>query len=60
MLQIVPIQSAIIPGYTHIGIHRNHRGMTKFENEDDPGFASVAGELGRWVKELKSISGKLS
>jgi len=26
--------------------------MTKFEDENDPGFKAVAGELRRWVKEL--------
>ena len=26
--------------------------MTKFEDEDDPGFKAVAGELRRWVKQL--------
>jgi hypothetical protein len=26
--------------------------MTKFEDENDPGFKSVAGELRRWVKEM--------
>ena len=56
--QVVPMNSAILPAYTSIGIHNNHMGMTKFEAEDDPGFKSVAGELQRWVKELKPMSGK--
>jgi protein SERAC1 len=50
--QVVPLDSAILPGYTPIGIHSNHMGITKFEDEDDPGFKSVVGELRRWVKEL--------
>jgi hypothetical protein len=28
--------------------------MTKFENEEDPGFVSVTGELRRWIKELST------
>jgi hypothetical protein len=28
--------------------------MTKFEGVDDPGFIAVAGELGRWCRELWS------
>lgn len=53
VLKVVPKHSAILPGYTSIGIHENHIGMTKFEIEDDPGYVSVVGELRRWVKELK-------
>lgn len=52
------MNSAILPAYMSIGIHSNHMGMTKFETEDDPGFLSVTGELQRWVKELKTVSGK--
>lgn len=26
--------------------------MTKFEDENDPGFIAVAGELRRWAREL--------
>ncbi|MCJ1263639.1 hypothetical protein MMC22_003509 [Lobaria immixta] len=54
--EVVPKNSAILPAYTSIGIHDNHMGMTKFEAEDDPGFKSVAGELQRWVRELKPVS----
>lgn len=50
--QVVPFNSAIILGYTSVGIHSNHMGMARFENEDDPGFVSVSGELRRWVKKL--------
>lgn len=30
--------------------------MTKFEDGDDPGFIAVAGELGRWCKEVSSVA----
>ncbi|KAI9766297.1 MAG: hypothetical protein M1839_004928 [Geoglossum umbratile] len=49
---VVPLDSAILPGYTQIGIHSNHMDMTKFEDRNDPGFKAIAGELRRWVKEL--------
>lgn len=48
--QVVPLHSAILPGYTPIGIRSNHMDITKFESEDDPGFAAVTGELCRWIK----------
>ena len=51
------MNSAILPAYQSIGIHSNHMGMTKFESEHDPGFLSVAGELRRWMKELKPVDG---
>lgn len=49
--QVVPSQSAVLPGYIPIGIRSNHMDMTKFKHRDDPGFAAIAGELRRWVKE---------
>lgn len=33
-------------------------GMTKFEDENDPGFKSVVGELRRWVRALEPMSGE--
>ena len=53
------MHSAVLPAYMSIGIHSNHMSMTKFGSEGDPGFASVAGELQRWVKELKAMPGNL-
>jgi hypothetical protein len=50
--QVVPLDSATLPGYIPIGIHRNHMDMTKFEQGDDSGFRAVVGELRRWVKAL--------
>ena len=51
------MNSAILPGYDHIGIHGNHMAMTKFVSEDDPGFFAVAGELRRWMKEPSMVPG---
>jgi len=50
--QVVPSHSAILPGYIPIGIRSNHMEMTKFGEEEDPGFKAVVGELRRWVKDL--------
>ena len=45
-----------MPGYVPIGIRSNHIDMTKFEKVDEPGFVAVAGELGRWCRELSLSS----
>ncbi|KAH8590733.1 hypothetical protein B0O99DRAFT_520880 [Bisporella sp. PMI_857] len=58
MFQVVPKDSAILPGYIPIGIHGNHMDMTKFDNEDEPGFIAIAGELRRWIKELTLLNGQ--
>lgn len=51
---VVPKHSAILPGYTAIGIHKDHREMARFTGADDPGFISVSGELQRWATAIKS------
>ncbi|KAF5001982.1 hypothetical protein FDECE_10784 [Fusarium decemcellulare] len=50
---IVPKHSAILPGYSSVGIHRNHAEITKFASPDEPGFVAVCGELKRWVKKIQ-------
>ena len=57
ILQVVPRASAVIPGYTSIGIHSDHEGMTKFEEINDPGFLGVAHVLLQWTKDLQSNLG---
>lgn len=52
---MVPQESAILPGYNAIGIRADHRAMVRFESEDDPGFLLIAGELLRWVGQLKEV-----
>ncbi|OCL00355.1 uncharacterized protein K441DRAFT_683738 [Cenococcum geophilum 1.58] len=49
---VVPDHSAKLPGYVPIGIRSNYIDMTKFEKAGEPGFVAVAGELGRWCREL--------
>jgi len=49
---VVPMHSAILPGYIPIGIRQNHMGMTKFGALDDPGFVAVAAEIRRWARAL--------
>jgi len=53
--QIVPRESAILPGYTSIGIHANHMDMARFNSADDPGFLAVCGELRRWVEAVSLL-----
>ncbi|KAH7152551.1 hypothetical protein EDB81DRAFT_649268, partial [Dactylonectria macrodidyma] len=48
---VVPQDSAILPGYSPLGIHSDHMGMTKFASTDDPGPAAVCGELQRWIRD---------
>ena len=43
----MPQESAVLPGYSHIGLHSNHMDMTKFVNAEDPGFVAICGELRR-------------
>lgn len=52
IVQIVPQDSAKLPGYIPIGIHKNHMNMAKFGDANDPGFTAVAGELRRWSKDV--------
>ncbi|KAK9776057.1 putative DUF676 domain-containing protein [Seiridium cardinale] len=47
--EVVPYESAVLPEYTAIGIHSDHREMVRFASQDDPGFISVVGELQRWI-----------
>lgn len=35
-----------------VGIHADHRGMTKFSNLQDPGLRSVAGQLKQWNQQI--------
>jgi len=59
---VVSRESAILGQYGRAGIHKNHMDMTKFADEDDPGFKRVVGELEVWVKDMTSKTelGKLS
>ncbi|KAK0710585.1 sesB-related regulatory protein [Lasiosphaeris hirsuta] len=51
---VVPKDSAILPGYIPIGIHANHKDMTKFTSPDDTGFVAVCGELRRWTRDTNT------
>lgn len=54
--QVVPRESAALPGYIPISIRQNHMNMTKFADEEDPGFQAVLGELRRWTDALNRFS----
>jgi len=47
--QIVPRESAVLPGYVAIGIRNHHRDMTKFDGPEDHSFIALSGELSRWI-----------
>ncbi|KAJ2898983.1 hypothetical protein MKZ38_003552 [Zalerion maritima] len=51
--QVVPQESAVIPGFTAIGIDTDHREMARFSRLDDPGFVVVSGELERWTDAIR-------
>jgi protein SERAC1 len=50
---VVPIDSAVIPGYNHIGIHAHHRDIARFSDENALGFRGVVGEIQRWMEPLR-------
>jgi hypothetical protein len=54
LVQVVPMDSAILPAYPSVGIHTDHIGMTKFESKDDPGFVSVEAELLRIARNARA------
>jgi ankyrin repeat protein len=52
--KVVPADSAILPGYTSISVHADHREMVRFADEDDPAFQKVVCELERWSREAQN------
>ncbi|CAH0037519.1 unnamed protein product [Clonostachys solani] len=52
---VVSKESAALPGSIKIGIHRDHTQMTKFSDQEDPGFKAVCGELRRWATSAKPL-----
>ncbi|KAK3387397.1 sesB-related regulatory protein [Podospora didyma] len=49
---IVSNESAVLRGYTGVGIHAHHRDMVRFASENSPGFESIVAELRRFVNGL--------
>src|SRR6186713_3280619 len=39
----------MIAGYNRISIHADHRAMTKFNDDNDPGYTSVRGTIHTWI-----------
>ncbi|KAH0536662.1 hypothetical protein FGG08_006488 [Glutinoglossum americanum] len=54
---VVPPESAKLPQYSFSTIRSNHMDMTKFRNQEDPGFQLVSSDLLRWVKALEIPKG---
>ncbi|KAK5653199.1 hypothetical protein OQA88_9097 [Cercophora sp. LCS_1] len=52
---VVPQYSAILPGLISIGIHNNHKDMTKPRSLEDPGFTALRGELKRWLRGVENV-----
>ncbi|KAI1828105.1 hypothetical protein F4861DRAFT_529005 [Xylaria intraflava] len=46
---VVAAHEAVPLGVIPTGIRSNHMDMTKFKDENDPGFVAVTGEIRRWV-----------
>ncbi|KAH2913588.1 hypothetical protein KXW25_000871 [Aspergillus fumigatus] len=53
---VVPMDSAILPGYLHASLPYDHRDMTKFASVDDPGFITVTNVLRRWVRAISEVA----
>ncbi|KAI8625167.1 hypothetical protein F5Y19DRAFT_451220 [Xylariaceae sp. FL1651] len=51
--EVVPKESAVLPGYPAIGIHRDHRDIARFSTSEDPGYVSIVGELRRWIEYIQ-------
>lgn len=49
--QIVPEESARLPGYNSIPLHANHRDLVRYKAATDHGFKNLLGELSRWVAQ---------
>ena len=48
----MPRESAILPAYTSIGIHADHKQMNKFSSATDPGFLNLKGDINRRTKDI--------
>ena len=47
--QIVPQESASLPGYNSISLHTNHRDLVRYGGLSDSGFKLLLGEIKRWT-----------
>ena len=47
--QIVPQESASLPGYNSISLHANHRDLVRYGGPSDNGFKLLLGEIRRWT-----------
>ncbi|KAB5539256.1 hypothetical protein GE09DRAFT_1176189 [Coniochaeta sp. 2T2.1] len=51
-VEVVPQDSAVIPGYSQIPIRGNHMDMARFAAANDQGFVLVSGQLRLWIKQM--------
>ena len=61
---VVPMESAVVPGYPQISIYGNHRDMVRFlkskVSDSESGYKSIVSELERWTSTLVSLRQPLS
>lgn len=61
---VVPMESAVVPGYPQISIYGNHRDMVRFlkskVSDSESGYKSIVSELERWTSNLVSLRQPLS
>jgi hypothetical protein len=50
--QVVPLESAVVPGYNSAGIHAHHKDIARFQSEDSPGYRSLVAEIQRWMSDV--------
>lgn len=52
--EVVPPSSARLQGYNHIGIHKNHRDLGKFNDTEEFAYKSVVYELRIWLEKFRA------
>ncbi|KAL7272923.1 hypothetical protein RUND412_004244 [Rhizina undulata] len=52
--KVVPDTSAKLSGHLNEGIHANHMDMTKFLDEEDPGYEKVSSQIWRCIQEISN------
>ena len=54
--QVVPRESASIPGHPSSSMNDNHVGICKFDNFEDPKYKNILHTLRGWVDEIKAAA----
>lgn len=51
--QIVPNESACIPGYEKLSIHADHTAMCKISDKNDANYHTVSEVFKRWAQSIR-------